>query len=77
MFGDVVMGIDHKHFSKEMEKLKAARGITEDTDLTTDDLKELVAQYKKASGSGGSDGGGDGRCEERAVRHEEVSTAQR
>ncbi|XXG83375.1 hypothetical protein AAC387_Pa10g1144 [Persea americana] len=47
MFGDVVMGIPHSLFEEKLEGLKAAKGVTLDTDLTATDLKELVAQYKK------------------------------
>ncbi|XP_078441149.1 pyruvate orthophosphate dikinase [Wolffia australiana] len=47
MFGDVVMGISHSNFEEKLEKLKAARGVKLDTNLTAADLKELVAEYKK------------------------------
>ncbi|KAH7314386.1 hypothetical protein KP509_21G000900 [Ceratopteris richardii] len=54
MFGDVVMGVSHSLFEHELESLKRRKGVTQDTDLTTDDLKELVetykAVYKKAIG---------------------------
>ncbi len=54
MYGDVVMGL--KPASKEEEdpfevlidELKHKRGVSNDTDLTTDDLKELVASFKAA-----------------------------
>lgn len=54
MYGDVVM--DMKPASKEdvdpfeeiIESMKEKKGIENDTDLTTDDLKELVVQFKKA-----------------------------
>ena len=46
MFGDVVMGIDHENFEHAMDKLKKKRGVTLDTELTADDLEELVAAYK-------------------------------
>ncbi|XP_024532324.1 pyruvate, phosphate dikinase 2 [Selaginella moellendorffii] len=46
MFGDVVMNIPHSLFEHELETMKAARGTTLDTDLTTEDLKELVEKYK-------------------------------
>jgi pyruvate, orthophosphate dikinase len=46
MFGDVVMGVPHEHYEEALEKLKKKRGVSMDTDLTTADLKELVAQYK-------------------------------
>lgn len=46
MFGDVVMGIEHKLFSSELDALKRARGVVEDTELSVADLKELVKRYK-------------------------------
>lgn len=46
MFGDVVMGIPHSKFEDVIETLKNKRDVTEDTDLTADDLKELVSSYK-------------------------------
>ncbi|KMZ56893.1 Pyruvate, phosphate dikinase [Zostera marina] len=47
MFGGVVMGIPHSLFEKKLEILKAFKGVKLDTDLTADDLKELVSQYKQ------------------------------
>ncbi|AKJ65180.1 pyruvate, phosphate dikinase [Kiritimatiella glycovorans] len=51
MFGDVVMGpytgLKHEHFEHEIEKLKKKYGAKEDTDLTAEQLKELVGIYKK------------------------------
>ncbi|XP_058077877.1 pyruvate, phosphate dikinase, chloroplastic isoform X2 [Magnolia sinica] len=47
MFGDVVMGIPHSLFEEKLEALKAAKGVSLDADLTSSDLKELVAEYKK------------------------------
>ncbi len=47
MFSDVVMCIDKENFEHELEAMKEARGVTGDTDLTADDLKELVAKYKE------------------------------
>ncbi|CAL9103659.1 unnamed protein product [Musa acuminata var. zebrina] len=46
MFGNVVMGIPHSLFEEQLEALKTAKGVKDDTDLTAADLKELVAQYK-------------------------------
>ncbi|KAG1327811.1 Pyruvate, phosphate dikinase [Cocos nucifera] len=46
MFGDVVVGIPHSRFEEKLETLKAAKGISVDTDLTAADLKELVVRYK-------------------------------
>src|SRR5205823_10609961 len=47
MFGDTVMGVDHEHFEHELSAVKSARGVQLDTDLSTDDLKEVVERYKK------------------------------
>jgi len=47
MFGNVVMGIPHDHFGDKLEEMKAIKGVKNDTDLTADDLKELVVQYKE------------------------------
>ena len=55
MFGSTAMGVDHEHFEHELSSLKAEKGVKLDTDLSGDDLKELVkrykAVYKKAVGS--------------------------
>src|SRR5437763_6487524 len=47
MFGDTVMGVDHEHFEHELSAVKSARGAAKDTDLSTDDLKEVVERYKE------------------------------
>lgn len=41
------MGIPHSSFEEKLEKMKNARGVAHDTDLTASDLKELVTEYKK------------------------------
>ncbi|MEF9864388.1 MAG: pyruvate, phosphate dikinase, partial [Christensenellaceae bacterium] len=46
MFSDVVMCIDKEKFEHELTAMKAAKGVKLDTDLTADDLKELVVKYK-------------------------------
>lgn len=46
MFGDVVTHIEKYKFDKIMEDIKAERGVEYDTDLTAEDLKEVVEQYK-------------------------------
>jgi pyruvate,orthophosphate dikinase len=46
MFGGVVMGVSHSLYEDELESMKAAREVHLDTDLTTEDLKELVQKYK-------------------------------
>ncbi len=46
MFSDVVLGIGHHKFEHILKDMKEARKVKEDTDLTADDLKELVGKYK-------------------------------
>ena len=46
MFGDVVMGVRHARFEEAIEHLKQERGVEDDVELTTDDLRELVDRYK-------------------------------
>ena len=54
MYGDVVLGMkpqskeDIDPFEEIMEHMKESKGIELDTDLTVDDLKELVAKFKAA-----------------------------
>ena len=54
MYGDVVLGLkpDNKEdidpFEEIIEAKKSKRGDQEDTDLTVDDLKDLVASFKDA-----------------------------
>ena len=48
MFGNVVLAMDHHDFEHALEAIKAAKGVELDTDLTTDDLKEVIAKYKEA-----------------------------
>ena len=46
MYSDVVMEVGKKYFEELIDKLKEERGITEDTDMTADDLKLLSQQFK-------------------------------
>ncbi len=46
MFGDTVMGVDHHHFEHELSAVKQQLGATQDTDLNTDGLKQVVERYK-------------------------------
>jgi pyruvate,orthophosphate dikinase len=46
MFGNVVMDISHSLFEEKLERLKHAKGVKLDTELTAADLKDLVEQYK-------------------------------
>ena len=45
MFGSVVMGVEHDAFEHILEAKKKALGIKLDTDLSSDDLKDLVDKY--------------------------------
>ncbi|RKZ07372.1 pyruvate, phosphate dikinase [Candidatus Fermentibacteria bacterium] len=47
MFGDVVMGIPHHTFEEALDGVKTSKGVELDTDLSTDDLKEVVAEFKR------------------------------
>ncbi len=46
MYSDVVMEVGKKYFEELIDKMKAARGVTLDTELTAKDLKELAEQFK-------------------------------
>ncbi len=46
MFGDIALEIPKEKFEDELEKLKQNRGVTQDVELTADDLKELVETFK-------------------------------
>ena len=46
MFGDVVMGAEHKEFEKILENQKETKGVEYDTDLDAIDLKEVAEKYK-------------------------------
>src|SRR5579884_2954899 len=47
MFGEVVDGVDSHRFEDALSELKARRGVRQDTDLTADDLGQLVQTYKE------------------------------
>ena len=47
MYSDVVLELDHYHFEEMLEQKKQDREVELDTQLTADDLKELVAEYKE------------------------------
>ena len=47
MFSDVVMGIEKRLFENKIDELKEEKGIEFDTDLTADDLKDLVVSFKE------------------------------
>jgi pyruvate,orthophosphate dikinase len=46
MYSDVVMEVGKSYFEELIDKMKEDRGVTQDTDLTADDLKELAEQFK-------------------------------
>jgi pyruvate,orthophosphate dikinase len=54
MYGDVVLGMkpenknEHDPFELIIEELKEEKGVHLDTELSVDDLKELVARFKNA-----------------------------
>ena len=47
MYSDVVMEVPKSYFEKIIDELKGSRGIKYDTELTVDDLKELVKRFKE------------------------------
>jgi len=47
MFGEVVDGIDPHRFESALANLKSDRGAKQDTDLTAEDLEELVGTFKE------------------------------
>ncbi len=47
MFSDVVMEIPKPKFEKIIDDIKAERGVKLDTELTAEDLKKLIVEYKK------------------------------
>ena len=46
MFSDVVMEVPKAKFETLIDEMKKNKGVKQDTDLTADDLKELVSQFK-------------------------------
>ncbi|WP_195336146.1 pyruvate, phosphate dikinase [Paraclostridium bifermentans] len=47
MFSDVAMGVPKYKFENALDKIKEEKGHKFDTDLTSEDLKVLVEEYKK------------------------------
>ena len=47
MYGNVVLGVPHHLFEELIDEVKAARGVTLDTELTADDWKGLVQAFKE------------------------------
>src|SRR5258708_5081714 len=46
MFASTAMGVEHQEFENELTRLKEQKGVKLDTELSADDLKELVGRYK-------------------------------
>ncbi len=46
MFSDVVMEVGKKYFEELIDKMKEEKGVTQDVELTAEDLKELANQFK-------------------------------
>jgi len=46
MYSDVVMEVGKKYFEQLIDEMKEAKGVTQDIELTADDLKELASQFK-------------------------------
>ena len=46
MYSDVVMEVPKSYFEKIIDEMKEAKGVTYDTELTADDLKELAEKFK-------------------------------
>ena len=47
MFSDVVMNVSKSKFEEVIDEMKKSKGVTNDVDLTADDLKELVGKFKQ------------------------------
>ncbi len=54
MYGEVVDGVDRDLFERELAELKTERGRKKDTDLTADDLEDLIERFKRLYRSGTS-----------------------
>ena len=46
MYSDVVMEVPKSYFEKIIDEMKEAKGVTYDTELTAEDLKELAQKFK-------------------------------
>ena len=46
MYSDVVMEVGKKYFEELIDKMKEEKGVTQDVELTAEDLKELASQFK-------------------------------
>ena len=48
MYSDVVMEVGKKYFEELIDKMKEEKGVTQDVELTAEDLKTLAGQFLKA-----------------------------
>jgi Phosphoenolpyruvate synthase/pyruvate phosphate dikinase len=46
MFSDVAMGIEKRKFEDVLDEIKSAKGLKYDTELTEDDLKNIIVKFK-------------------------------
>ncbi len=46
MYSDVVMEVGKKYFEQLIDRMKEERGVTQDVELTAEDLRSLAAQFK-------------------------------
>ncbi|MCI9003156.1 MAG: pyruvate, phosphate dikinase [Oscillibacter sp.] len=46
MYSDVVMEVGKKYFEQLIDEMKEKKGVTQDVELTAEDLKELASQFK-------------------------------
>jgi len=46
MYSDVVMEVGKKYFEQLIDKMKEEKGVTQDVELTAEDLKDLAGQFK-------------------------------
>ncbi len=49
MYGEVVEGVSGHAYEDALSEMKARKGVEQDTDLTAEDLKALVAEFKQIS----------------------------
>ena len=53
MYSNVVLNMDHHDFEHALESMKNAKGYKSDVELTVDDLKALIEEYKKIGAAAG------------------------
>ncbi len=70
MYGDVVAGLGGEKFEDELDALKERRGVSQDVELSAEDLQELVGRYMTIYRAGaGEDFPQDARVQlERSIR---------